>query len=491
MPNSNNSGGKVITYVPQADEEVAVKEMNGLRRGVWFYTHQLGQNFTLLLFLSLCYQAFMASFIAFDALVHLPLLRGLMESDNAVFHILGYIAALGIALVLHGILIAEMAEVVWLRHPDKLKVRLMSGSVWWWVMLGLLLVTTAIDIFLIFLAVTGEFNFASAWLVLSQNQMTGASNLILVLVDVLTLFRCASVMRTSNSEEIRREVEERLRSQAEEILINAGDSVRNKAIRVWESLSVNPQQLIPLQSSVINLISQQHPDLIPNGLQGVDWAYDPSSHSLAALPPDVHQALLQGRNQMVSRAELLGGSVGNGNSIEAKMWGLSPNSMAEVLASKFQQNGQPKFIDMTEPEQGPRYMNRRRPTNIRFYDDVVDNEAGVAANAGLLPANSGSGTGNNFFMQQQQGPMQQLSQMPPIERALFAGYLMNSIFPMVYGQRYVEVAGTNIFQMFDPIDLAFYYRHWKKESGSNATQMQMPSQQQSVPFTQGPGGFFG
>lgn len=85
--------------------------------------------------------------------------------------------------------------------------------------------------------------------------------------------------------------------------------------------------------------------------------------------------------------------------------------------------------------------------------------------------------------------MQGLNQMPPLERALFAGYLMNSIFQMVYGQRYVEVAGTNIFQMFDAIDLALYYRRWKQESSGGSGQMQ-PQQQQFQPSHMPPG-FFG
>lgn len=126
-------------------------------------------------------------------------------------------------------------------------------------------------------------------------------------------------------------------------------------------------------------------------------------------------------------------------------------------------------------------MNRRRPTNIQFYDDVDDANNEAAGNAGLLPANSATGTGNF----QQQGPMQQLSQMSAIEKSLFAGYLINTVFPMMYKQAYVEVAGTNIYQMFDQIDLAYFYRRWKQEGGG---QMQQQFQQ---PPPQMPPGFFG
>ena len=208
-----NNEQRVIAYVPKDVDDRPASDMGAVRRGLWMYTHKLGLNFSLVLLLSLAYQAFVAVFIAMKGLRSIPIFDNLLKGEQFL-QIIGTIGVIVIAIVIQGLIIAEMAQVVWLRHPDRLKVRLMRGSIWWWIMLVTLLPSIAIDFMLLFLSVTEQTNLDSALRYLARDQVTGLTILLLSILNFLTLLRCASVMRTSTSEEIRRAVEERLNAIA-------------------------------------------------------------------------------------------------------------------------------------------------------------------------------------------------------------------------------------------------------------------------------------
>ncbi len=448
-----NKNPRVITYAPQDTEaeERPASDMGTIRRGLWIYTHKLGLNFSLVLFLALCYQAFMAVFIGMNGVITLPIFKSLRTSDNTAIVVLGNLIAILVAGVIQGLIIAEMAQVVWLRHPDRLKVRLMSGSIWWWIMLVALILTIGIDFLLLFLSITGAETLAAAWQASLRYQMNGLTILLLAILNFLTLLRCASVMRTSTSEEIRKEVEARLKAIAEEILIDAGDSARQKASKVWKKLSVDPQRFVPIHDSVLNLISSQHPNMVPPELGGSTWAYDFSGNTFAALPADLHQALLQNRYRATNNPRTHLQSEEN-----QMLWKLPPTDMAEMIGYNLDTYGQPKFVDITEPDQ-PKFMSK--PIDMTSL--------GFQTNHGPLQTVSTQSLAQPTDMSQSQVtpvlPMSSIiGTLQPMEKALFSVYLSNVVFPAVHHTNFPAGSSINIFDVFDEVDLQYYFRFWKK-----------------------------
>ncbi len=433
---------RVITYVPQEGDQPAA-DMGSIRRGLWLYTHKLGLNFSLVLLLALSYQGFVAAFISLRGIRTLPILAKI--PNEPLPQALGILAALVIGFIIQGLIIAEMAQVVWLRHPDRLKVRLMSGSVWWWIMLAALIVTISVDFFLLFLSVTGANSFGEAWSSIFNNQMTFATNLLLGILNFLTLLRCASVMRTTTSEEIRQEVEERLKAIAEEILIDAGDSARAKAAQVWKKLSVNPQRFVPIHDSVLNLISSQHPELIPPKLGGDSWAYDFGGNTFAALPPDLHQALLQSRHRAFTPGRKFL------DEEQGQLWKLQPNDMAEVISYNMETYGKPRFVDVTDPET-PRFMTRPVEFSALLSDPSYKGSAG-------LPLSQAPPAAKVLSL-----PDDLANRLSPTEKALFGAYLANTVFPGVHHSPFPQLPDLNIFQVFDSVELQWYYREWQKQT---------------------------
>ena len=443
---SKQNNNDVITYIPERDPE----EMGKLRRGIWFYTHQLGMNFTLVLALSLFYQSFVAVFIAVNGIKTLPIFAGL--GQDTAGQVLGNVGAVVIGLVIQGLIVAELAQVVWLRRPDRLKVRLMSDSIWWWVILVALVASIAVDFFLLFLSVTGTADLSRAWAVASKNQMAFATNILLAILNLLTLLRCASVMRTSTSEEIRQEVEERLKAIAEEILIDAGDSARAKAAQVWKKLSVNPQRFLPIHDSVFELISKQHPELLPPALGGDNWAYDFTGNTFAVLPPDLHQALLQARHQATKSKRNISTDL---DEADADLWRRDPADLAKLINYNLETLGRPRFVDASEPDE-PRFMSR---------------SAQFAAIAPALPAGTQMVEALPQTARPQSAvvaaPGQSVVNLPPREKALFAAYLMNVVFPHVHGTAFPQGQGVSVFEAFDEIEMQWYYRYWSKRVKSS------------------------
>lgn len=467
-----DSRQKVITYIPKENQETEEpsSDMGTIRRGLWMYTHKLGLNFSLVLLLALIYQSFVAVFIGLNGMKTIPIFATLSPTDNTQ-QILGNVAAIVVAGVIQGLIIAEMAQVVWLRHPDRLKVRLMSGSVWWWIMLVALVVTIVIDFLLLFLSITSKSNLPEAWQSVLRNQMTGFSILLLSILNFLTLLRCASVMRTSTSDEIRREVEERLKAIAEEILIDAGDSARTKAAQVWKKLSVNPQRFIPIHDSVLNLISKNHPTLVPPQLGGDTWAYDFTGNTFAAVPPDVHQALLQNRYRASRDTKTPFETDDN-----QLLWRLPPSDMAEMINFNLETYGKPRFVDITEPE-NPKFLTRPIEVSaLGFNTPVV--QTSTVQNPPLANQVTGSMANTQPLIGSQptNTSTQQLivaadpnfvTNLPPTEKALFGSYLTHTVFPHVHGSKFPQgVPDLSIFEVFDNVELQWYYRYWKKQSGT-------------------------
>lgn len=459
----NNMNPKVITYIPKESEnEQPASDMGTIRRGLWMYTHKLGLNFSLVLLLSLAYQAFVAVFIALNGLKTLPLFSGLNPKDNVQLFFANAGAIL-ITVVIQGLIIAEMAQVVWLRHPDRLKVRLMSGSIWWWIMLIALIFTIVIDFFLLFLSITNRSNLNDAWQSVLRNQMTGFTILLLSILNFLTLLRCAAVMRTSTSDEIRKEVEERLSAIAEEILIDAGDSARAKAAKVWRNLSVNPQRFIPIHESVLRLVSQNHPSLVPPQIGGDTWAYDFTGNTFAVLPPDVHQALLQNRYRVSHDARPQMNEDEN-----QMMWRMAPPELADKINFNLTTYGKPRFVDATEPE------------NLKFLTRPIQISAlGLEQQANINPTLQEQTAITQPLPAISSGAMQTqttqpmtlidknsfISSLTPTDKALFGSYLTHTVFPHVHGQKFPQgVPDLSIFEVFDNVELQWYYRFWKKQT---------------------------
>ena len=508
---SNNQRQRVITYMPQSqlqqgeviptaaapantriiEQTAAIEQptpgMGKLGRGLWVYTHQLGLNFTLVLLLALCYQGFMAVLIGLHGMVTLPPFVGMTTSDNTVVKVLGNVLAVLAAGVIQALLIAEMAQVVWLRRPDKLKVRLMSGSIWWWVMLVALTLTVGIDFLLLFLSITSQDNLVAAWQVVVRNQLVGLTNLMLAVINLLTILRCASVMRTSTSAEIRRDVEEHLEGIANEMLLDAGESAKRKAMKVWDNLSINPLDLLPLQNSVFQSVRAQHPDLFPAELQrvrGGHWGYDLESNTFAALPADVHGALLRNRQRVSEQfgSNLNNMSSGGGGRSRAasKAWGLSPADQAEMIGYKLQENGDPNFVNATQPD-AVRYLSAPLDfDDLRAFEERngngngngngnkaatrVGEESGYqgqpgVSRVGASAAGSGVAAAGGQF---------EVQTLPPLEQAMFATYLTNTVYPSVSGSAFPTNTNINIFSVFGAEDLDYYYRTWKR-NGQNAS----------------------
>jgi hypothetical protein len=258
------------------------------------------------------------------------------------------------------------------------------------------------------------------------------------------MLRCASVMRTSTTEENRRRVEEQLSAVAEEMLLDAGEATRSKAKEIWKELAVNPKQLVPVQNAVFNLLSQSHPELIPPQLGGETWAYDFGSNSFAALPPDVHMALLQNRQRSGNNkplnpnqrlAQRLGGQGVQGTENDPQVfWQLPPAHLSEAIGFNMQTNGKPHFVDATVPGQ-TEYLQR-----------PLDRTALLGSTIGVGATISGWNSAT------------------PRDKVLFAAYL-KPVFQQSYGQEYTQIAGSDIFQMFDEMELTWHFREWQKQGG--------------------------
>lgn len=430
---------QVITYVPQYQAEEIPADMGAFRRYIWLYTHRLGLEFSLVLMLSLTFQLLVALYLGIRAIRNLPLLSWLPAEP--AWQTVGYGAAILAGFFIQALLVAELAQVVWLRRTDRLKVRLMSGSIWWWVHLTVLCVLVLFDFLLLFMSITGATDLGQGWQRANANQMTFVADMLLTLLNLLTLLRCASVMQTSTAEENRRAVEEHIRALADEMLLEAGDSTRTAAQKVWRNLGADPARFLPVQDSVIALIREQHPGLFPAGLGGDTWAYDFTGNNLVALPPDLHTAMASAR----TRRERFS------NHEYADLWGLSPSDLAELIGYNLETMGKPRFVDMTDPDE-PQYAYT--PVNLRALGTAgrrPEYAAGLAVEASSAPDPA-----STQFADKQSF----LAALGDSEKVRFAGHLKKRAFPEKYGEAWTEVAGIEIWNVFDLLELQWHYRAW-------------------------------
>ncbi len=410
--------------------------------------------------MSLAYQVGVALFIGIRAIRNLPLLSWI-PTDSVPLQLIAMLAAVIAGLFIQGLLIAEAAQVVWLRRTDRLKTRLEKDSYWWWVMLFVLIITLAGDFLLVFLAITGTSDPGPAWAAARVNMLTFVTDGILMLLNLLTLLRSASVMRTSTSEINRQEVEERLKAIADEILLEAGDATRLEAQQVWKKLSADPRKFLPLQKAVLDQIRNQHPDFFPASLGGDTWAYDISANSFAALPPHLHQALIAGRansNRFTDRDS-------------AHLWNMAPADLAELIGFNLQTYGSPRFInaiDPNEPEfaftppadfslalQTPAPVQPGRPGSTNHSHTArgaTTNRAGQAQVV-IDPANQNFADKESFL---------QALELQPAVKLRFAQYLINNAATKkLGGNQFVAGQGVTVFDLFDLLEIQFYYRQFE------------------------------
>ncbi|NWJ96326.1 MAG: hypothetical protein HXX20_11125, partial [Chloroflexi bacterium] len=116
-----------------------------------------------------------------------------------------------------------------------------------------------------------------------------------------------------------------------------------------------------------------------------------------------------------------------------------PDDLAGLVGFNLETFGKPGFVDMTDPEQ-PRFVTR--PMNM----GVVGNLPAPATITNSLPIPA---TGDF------------VSSLSPRERALYASYLAGTVFPVLHKSDFQNLPGVSIFEVFEPLELQWYYREWK------------------------------
>lgn len=353
---SNVTEGEVLYYAPSSHhhsggEEEDVMELGHLRRAAYFYTNKLGQNFTLVLALSLAYQCFIGIFVGVRAIRYLPVLSWLPQ-DNAALNLVGLVAGVILGVLFQLLIIAESAQFAWIYRPDRLKNQLMQSSSWWWLIGLVLLGVTLVDFLMIFMGITGTVNLGDSWNRTLTDNMTLIVNSLIMALTLLTLLRCAVVMRTTTVEQNKKLVEEQIQTIAEELFLGSGEATKKQAQAVWRKLNVDPSRFIPLQEAVIAQIAVSHPHLLNPQLGGDTWAYDFTGNTFVALPPDLHQALAAGRRRALKSSQ----------SEMHELWSLTPQELAYTIAYNLQTLGKPRVVDATDPEMEPEYIYQ--PPNL-------------------------------------------------------------------------------------------------------------------------------
>ncbi len=437
---------RIITYVPQAESRDELREMDVFRRGIWLYTNRLGQNYSAVLAMSLAYQVFVAVFIGIRLVYSLSIIpKGLPE-------VLALIIACLIGLFFQGLILFEAGQVVWLRRTDRLKNLLEQDSYWWYVIVTVLVLLVTLDFLLLIMAVTGTPDLFRAWQVARTDHATFIADALLLALNLMTILRCASVMRTSTSEQNQREIEERLRAIADEILLEAGDSVKAEMQQIWRQLSLDPRRFLPLQKAVLNLIQQQHPDMFPEGLGGDTWAYDFSANNFTALPPHLHQALLAGRSNRYRFKD----------SDAAHLWSLPPQDLAQAISFNLHTYGDPRFVNALDPA-APEFafnpVDFKRAFALQSPPPISTSARSKVAAENILAGLNLVNPAEERFADKPSF-IQALGQRPA-EMVRFASYLMNVAAPKkLEGQQYVAGQGVTIFDLFDLLELQFYYREF-------------------------------
>jgi len=475
---------KIKSNTFTTDNQYQALEMGLIRRSLWYFTNRLGLDFALSLLLSLFYQLFVALFIALRGMSNLPIIHSLYNSGLAA-QILAVVISVVLSLLIQGLVVAEMAQVVWLRYPERLNIRLMSKSVWWSIITIALIITLVFDFSLLFMATTEQNNIFQAFsFMITGNQFTGVLVFLLSLLNFLTILRCASVMRTTTVENTGRNLQEYLVGIAQDTLVSASDTVHRQTALLWKSLGVPPDRLIPLHNSVIDFVVATHADKLPQQLPGSAWSYDWKGNRLVMVPPEVHAALLQNTEQF-SQPQLPGADTNksggtahnrpNGSTTNQVpnpsdvFWKMGARQQSELINLNLETLGRPDVVDATDP-------NHIRYLNPKLYNPQTNLNT-KQVNAKTVeekkpdPSESKNGQSKAGAAKPQPAskPNTTLSKLPQRlssqEKALFEKYLVE-----VYEQEYDEefdLENDSIFEQFEPEELEEFYAQWKEE-GQNS-----------------------
>jgi hypothetical protein len=294
------------------------------------------------------------------------------------------------------------------------------------------------------MAVTGTTDIGRGWHEANANQMTFIADMLLTILNLLTLLRCAAVMRTSTSDENRKEVEERLTAIADELLLDAGDATRDQAQQVWRTLNADPRKFLPLQDAVLDLLRRNHPDLLPSELGGDTWAYDFTGNTFTALPPDLHLAMSQSRGKRDRFSD----------EDQRQLWGLPPLDVSELIAFNFDSLGKPRFVDMTDPTI-PEYVYHSPNfgaliTPLLGSGQAAGNKTGGGARAATPnPVTTTFADRDSFLVA-----------LEDADKVRFASYLKREAFRQKYNEEWTEGAGVEIWKTFDLVELQYLYKQW-------------------------------
>jgi hypothetical protein len=438
-----NNRQQVITYVPEASPNT--EEPAGgpgiLRPGLDRKPPGPGLYATLVLLLAVALQVFMAGFIALNGLKNISFFANsslTVDTQQA----LSRAAALILAVVLQGLLVVAIGRVARPRPSGR--------PVWWWLMLAALLPALALDFLLLFSSTTAKTDLAAAWQTALNDPLNGLIFLLLAGLNLLSLLGGALAWRPGSGA-----AAGKLDPIAGEILLEAGDSARAKAAQVWQKLGVNPRRFIPLHPTVLGLISKKYPGLFPPQIGGNSWAYDFTSHTFAAIPPEVHQALMQNRQRLSQ--ESYDAADADDNQL---LWRLPPNDLAEMIIFYLETYGKPRFIDITNPE-NPQLLTGPVALGAPGTNSASNRAAGGALDSALQPGAAHRSAGPP-------SPVQTfVASLTSAEKALFGSYLTHTVFPHIHqGSRFPQgVQDMSIFEVFDSVKLQWYYRYWKKQTG--------------------------
>jgi hypothetical protein len=446
--------GQVITYAPDTETDDPARDLRGLRLGLYMYTQKWGLNYSFVLLISSLFQGFIGVFIGLKG--WRIFFNGLPA--DAPWQVFASVASIAIGLLFQVGLIAEGAQVVWLRRTDKIKIRLEQDSGWWRALVVVLVILVAFDFVLLYFAVTGARDLTRAWNISSVDQLTWVSTFALLFMNLITLLRCASVMNTSTTELNRLAVEERTKAIAEELFIDAGDATRLEAQRVWKQLGTNPRKFLPLQNAVIGQLHKSHPDFFPADLGGDTWCFDFDSNTFTALTPDLYNSLLGAKRN----SKALGGSA------EA-IWSMGPEELSEAISMNLKMNGQPRFVDMTVPDE-PLY-SFQPPGNFEKVFNKPGNPTrlpSTAARSGGAGGSRAAGGGNptvedlatgNFSSKEDW--IKALSSSPALKMQ-YAQFLISSgaTNKPLKGKPFLPGQGVEVFDLFNLNQLVFHFNEF-------------------------------
>jgi hypothetical protein len=462
LPAAGGVEGEVITYVPESYASQVQDEarLGRLGRVAHFYTNRLGQEFTMVLGLSLAYQGFIGIFVGLRAIRYLPVLSWL-PLDNSFLNMLACSGGVLLGLLFQLLLIGEGAQIAWVYRPDRLKNQLMQTSRWWW-LIGLVLgVVVILDFLMIFMGITGTVNLLDGWHKTTTDNMTLIVNILIMALTLLTLLRCSVVMRTTTVEYNRKLVREQLETIAEELFLGSGEATRKQAEQIWKQLNVDPARFVPLQEAVINQIATSHPEMFPPRLGGDTWAYDFNGNSFVALPPDLHQALSAGRGHTRRFS----------NQEQARLWSLGPSDLSDVISFNLEQMGKPRMVDATRPEAGPEYIFHRpnltamvgqQPQQQREEEERAGGSTGGSSGqeAGTLGKMGGITPGIDPLTTAFADVESFWEAVPKQHKVKFSNFLQNLAYPQLRKERFNPLAGVLIYEEFTVNELRFLYEQF-------------------------------